>query len=93
MFENYILNYVFKNQFLYDFQTLFRSHMMLVVNFMLIKLHLIGMAAKQQQLTQEMFIECVQQLAKMIEHNPSYLIDVREGIGRLHNNGAYVCHD
>ncbi|MFJ8517774.1 hypothetical protein [Lysinibacillus xylanilyticus] len=39
--------------------------------------------AKQQQLTQEMFIECVQQLAKVIEHNPSYLVDVREGMVNL----------
>ena len=43
MFENYIVNYVFKNLFPYDFNTLFGSHVMLVVNFTLIKLHLIGM--------------------------------------------------
>ncbi len=83
MFENYIVNYVFKNLFPYDYQTLFESYMMLVVNFTLIKLHLIGMAAKQQQLTQEMFIECVQQLAKVIEHTPSYLQDVKEGMVEL----------
>ncbi|MED3802742.1 flagellin lysine-N-methylase [Lysinibacillus xylanilyticus] len=82
MFENYIVNYVFKNLFPYDYHTLFESYMMLVVNFTLIKLHLIGMAAKQQ-LTQEMFIECVQQLTKVIEHNPSYLVDVREGMVNL----------
>ncbi|MFY0520164.1 flagellin lysine-N-methylase [Lysinibacillus sp. UGB7] len=80
MLENYIVNYVFKNLFPYDYQSLFESYMMLVVHFTLIKLHLIGMAAKQQQLTQEMLIECVQQLAKIIEHNPSYLQGVREGM-------------
>ncbi|PKU53610.1 MULTISPECIES: flagellin lysine-N-methylase [Lysinibacillus] len=83
MFENYMVNYVFKNLFPYDCKTFFESYMMLVVNFTLIKLHLIGMAAKQQQLTQEMFIECVQQLAKVIEHTPSYLLDVREGMMNL----------
>ena len=78
--ENYIVNYVFKNLFPNDYNTLFESYMMLVVHFTLIKLHLIGIAAKQQKLTQEMLIECVQQLAKIIEHNPSYLQGVREGM-------------
>jgi lysine-N-methylase len=83
MIENYIVNYVFKNLFPYDYQSLFESYMMLVVHFTLIKLHLIGIAAKQQKLTQEMFIECVQQLAKVIEHNTSYLKGVREGMENL----------
>ena len=80
MLENYIVNYVFKNLFPYDYNTLFESYMMLVVHFSLIKLHIIGMAAKHQILTKEMVIECVQQLAKVIEHNPSYLQGVREGM-------------
>ncbi|WP_433595881.1 hypothetical protein [Lysinibacillus xylanilyticus] len=41
------------------------------------------MASKQQQLTQEMFIECVKQIAKVIEHNTSYLKGVREGMETL----------
>ncbi|WP_285397580.1 flagellin lysine-N-methylase [Lysinibacillus sp. fls2-241-R2A-57] len=80
MIENYIVNYVFKNLFPYDYNTLFESYIMLVIHFALIKLHLIGMSAKQQQLTQEMVVECVQQFAKVIEHNPHYLKGVREGI-------------
>jgi len=83
MLENYLVNYVFKNLFPYDYQSLFESYMMLVVNFTLIKLHLVGIASKQKQLTQEMFIECVQQLAKVIEHNISYLKGVREGMENL----------
>ncbi|WP_431029193.1 flagellin lysine-N-methylase [Lysinibacillus sp. LZ02] len=78
--ENYIVNYIFKNLFPNDYNTTFESYMMLVIHFTLIKLHLIGMAAKQHKLNQEMVIECVQQLAKIIEHNPSYLQGVREGM-------------
>lgn len=80
MLENYIVNYVFKNLFPNDYNTLFESYIMLIIHFALIKLHLIGMSAKQQQLTQKMVIECVQQFAKVIEHNPLYLKGVREGI-------------
>ncbi|UED80931.1 flagellin lysine-N-methylase [Lysinibacillus sp. CD3-6] len=80
MLENYIVNYVFKNLFPFDYNTMFESYMMLVIHFTLIKLHMIGMAAKQQKLTQEMVIECIQQLAKEIEHNSTYLQGVRKGM-------------
>lgn len=78
--ENYIVNYVFKNLFPYDYNSLFESYMMLIIHFNLIKLHLIGMAAKQKKLDEQMVIECIQQLSKVIEHNPSYLEGVREGM-------------
>lgn len=80
MLENYVVNYIFKSLFPCDYKTLFESYMMLVIHFALIKLHLIGMSVKQQRLTTEMVIECVQQLAKMIEHNSSYLQGVRKGM-------------
>ncbi|MFJ3388332.1 flagellin lysine-N-methylase [Lysinibacillus sp. NPDC086135] len=80
MLENYVVNYIFKNLFPYDYNTMFESYMMLVIHFTLIKLHMIGMASKQQKLTQDMVIECIQQLAKVIEHNSSYLQGVREGM-------------
>lgn len=80
MLENYIVNYVFKNLVPYDYNSLFESYMMLIIHFNLIKLHLVGMAANQQQLNQSMVVECVQQLAKTMEHNPVYLQGVRQGM-------------
>lgn len=53
IFENYCVNYVFKN---------------------------FNMASNQQQLNEQMVVQCVQQLAKTIEHNPSYLMNVRDGM-------------
>ena len=78
--ENYIVNYIYKNLFPYDKGTLFESYMVLVINVSLIKIHLIGMAAKQNQLTTDMFIECIQQLSKTIEHNSAYLNGVCDGM-------------
>lgn len=80
IFENYIVNYVFKNLVPYDYNSLFESYTMLIVHYNLIKVHLVGMAANQKQLTEKMVVECVQQLAKTIEHNLSYLSNVREGM-------------
>lgn len=78
--ENYVVNYIFKNLFPFDYNTMFESYMMLIIHFTLIKLHMIGMAAKQQKLTQDMVIECIQQLVKTIEHHSSYLQGVRKGM-------------
>ncbi|QPQ37268.1 flagellin lysine-N-methylase [Lysinibacillus sp. JNUCC-52] len=78
--ENYVVNYIFKNLFPFDYNTMFESYMMLIIHFTLIKLHIVGIAAKQQKLTQDMVIECIQQLVKTIEHHSSYLQGVRKGM-------------
>lgn len=80
MLENYIVNYVFKNLVPYDYNSLFESYMMLIIHLNLIKVHLVGMAAHQNQLNENMVIECVQQIAKTIEHHLTYLSNVREGM-------------
>ena len=72
--------------------------MVLVINVSLIKIHLIGMAAKQNQLTTDMFIECIQQLSKTIEHNSVYLSGVCDGMKkyekiRICYVSTYVCFD
>ncbi|MFJ7838502.1 flagellin lysine-N-methylase [Lysinibacillus sphaericus] len=76
--ENYAVNYVFKNLFPYDQPNLFESFVMLSVNISIIKLHLIGMAGHHKGLTTELVIKLIQSYAKTIEHNVSYLQNVRE---------------
>lgn len=83
MLENYIVNHIFKNLFPYDYPTLFDSYVILIVHFSLLKIHLMGMAANQSQLTTEMVIECVQQFAKNIEHTSVFLQDLREEVESL----------
>lgn len=78
MLENYLVNYVFKNLFPYDYSTLFESYQMLVIHFALIKTHIIGVGADRQQITPELVVECVQQLAKTMEHSGMYTENVRK---------------
>lgn len=84
--ENYIVNYIFKNLFPYDYKTYFESYMMLVTHFTLIKLHIIGVAAKRKEVTEGGVLECIQQLAKVIEHDPLFLQGVRDEMERLELN-------
>lgn len=81
--ENYIVNYIFKNLFPYNYNTLFESYSMLVINFIMIKFHLVAITSKTKQMTEEIVIECIQQLTKRVEHNALYLQAIRNGMEEL----------
>ena len=76
--ENYAVNQVFKNLFPYDQPDMFESYVMLILNISMIKLHLIGMAGQHKGLSTELVIKLIQSYAKTIEHNSSYLQNVRK---------------
>lgn len=79
IFENYLVNYVFKNLFPFTAEkTLFDSYMMLVLHYSLIKMHLIGIAGYRKGLNDEIFIKLVQSFAKTVEHNQRYLNEIAD---------------
>ena len=75
--ENYLVNYLFKNTFPYNITKLFEQYIMLVIHFVLIKLHLIGMSSHYQMLSTELTVKLIQSLSKAFEHNSNYLDDVQ----------------
>ncbi len=76
--ENYLVNYVFMNLFPYDKQTVTDSFAMLIINFSMIKLHLIGMAKYHKELTSDLVVKLVQSYSKTIDHNTAYLRNVED---------------
>ncbi|HWP95349.1 MAG TPA: flagellin lysine-N-methylase [Syntrophomonadaceae bacterium] len=83
--ENYLVNYVFKNLFPFSSeQNVFENYVMLVIRYALIKMHLIGMAAFHQGLTDDLAILLIQSFAKTVEHNKQYLQKI---FGLLKQNG------
>ena len=83
--ENYLVNYVFKNLFpLGGGKNLFDNYVMMVVHYALIKMHLIGMAAFNRGLTEEVVIKLIYSFARAVEHNPPYL---RHVLRLLKDNG------
>lgn len=84
--ENYLVNYVFKNLFPYNYNTLFESYMMLVIHYTIIKFHLVGIASDTKKMSEAIVIECIQQLTKLIEHNNLYLQEVRRVMEELEFN-------
>ncbi|MBO0589101.1 flagellin lysine-N-methylase [Sporosarcina sp. E16_8] len=81
--ENYLVNYVFTNLFPFDKKTITDSFAMLIINFSMIKLHLIGMAKYHKGLNNDLVIKLVQSYSKTIDHNNAYLKNV-ENLLREH---------
>lgn len=72
--ENYLVNYVYKNTFPFGgFPSIFDEYVMLVVNYSLIKLHLIGMSGHHKGLTEDLVIKLIQSFSKTVEHNQLFL--------------------
>jgi len=76
--ENYLVNYVFANLFPFDKRTVTASFTMLVINFSMIKLHLVGMAKYHKELSTDLVVKLVQSYSKVIDHNSSYLKNVED---------------
>ncbi|WNS75084.1 flagellin lysine-N-methylase [Bacillus sp. DTU_2020_1000418_1_SI_GHA_SEK_038] len=77
--ENYLVNYVFKNTFplsLDKSASLIKNYYMMVVHFLLLKLHLIGLASHFKELNRDIIIKAIQSFSKTIEHNHEYLKQV-----------------
>ncbi|MFZ5354307.1 MAG: flagellin lysine-N-methylase [Bacillota bacterium] len=79
--ENYLVNYVFKNLFpLNNKLSCYTAYAMMILNYSLIKLHLIGIAGYRKGLSIETVIQLVQVMAKTVEHNQEYMDAVAQVI-------------
>lgn len=76
--ENYLVNYLFKNAFPKNTPSLFEQYNILVIHFVLIKLHLIGMSSHYQQLSTDLTVKLIQSISKAFEHNPDFLRKVQQ---------------
>lgn len=74
IFENYLVNYVFKKMFpLSSEKTVFDAYVMMVVQYAMLKLHLIGMSAYNKKLDEDMIVLLFQSFTRMVEHNNAYV--------------------
>ncbi|MCT4508866.1 MAG: hypothetical protein N4A48_08905 [Tepidibacter sp.] len=79
--ENYLVNYVFENQFPFvDINsTVFENYVMMVIHYSLIKLNLIGMIGyHKESFCDEHIVKLIQSLAKNVEHNKKFLNHIKE---------------
>lgn len=73
IFENYLVNYVFKNLFpLGNGRSMMNEFMLLVIHYSLINFHLIGMAMSNRDLSIDMSVKLIQSLSKILDHYPDF---------------------
>ncbi|WP_427338106.1 flagellin lysine-N-methylase [Caloranaerobacter sp. DY30410] len=73
--ENYIVDYIYKNLFpVAGKESVFDNYVMLVINYALIKMHLIGMAGyHKENFNVEHIIKLIQSFTKVVAHNNSFI--------------------
>lgn len=82
IFENYLVNYVFKNLFPFaSGKRVFEEFILMIVHFALMKLLLIGMAGyHKDNINSEHVLTLIQSFSKNVEHNQLYLRESLESL-------------
>lgn len=70
--ENYLVNYIFMKMMPLDKQMPFESYMQMLIHYMIIKLHLIGMSGQNKGITKESAVKLIQSICKVFGHNSAY---------------------
>lgn len=72
--ENYLVNECFKEIMPFgDFQSMWDSYIFICVLYSMTKLHIIGISGYYKELNDELIIEVIQSLSKVVLHNNSYI--------------------
>jgi lysine-N-methylase len=83
--ENYMVNYVFRSMFPCGGKSTFDDYIMIVIQYSMIKLQLIGIAGYHKEgFNLDHIVTLIQSFAKSVEHSPLFLRKVFE---LLKNNG------
>ena len=76
IFENYLVNLMFKNMFPFsETDSVFDGYMMLLTKFSFIRFYLVGLYINNKISSKEDIIDLIQVFTKTIEHHRSYLAD------------------
>lgn len=78
IFENYAVNYVYKNLFPYNgYPNPFDEYILLALHYSLIKIHLVGMSGYyRESLSREHVIKLMYSFSRTVEHNWKYLEEI-----------------
>jgi lysine-N-methylase len=76
IFENYLVNHVFKNLFPFGQKSIYEDYVMMINHYAMIKLLLIGMARYYKDLKVDHVIKLIQSFSKTIEHNSIFLRNI-----------------
>lgn len=76
MMENYLVNYIFGKVFPILKECILDNYVEFIIHYVIMKMHLIGVGAKHQGLSEELVIRVFQSVSKTFEHNKQYFRDL-----------------
>ncbi|HEX3048602.1 MAG TPA: hypothetical protein VHY08_27885, partial [Bacillota bacterium] len=80
-FENYLVDYVFKNVLPYsNSENVFESYVELIIHYALIKFHLIIKSGINKEINDSLVIQVVQKVSKSFDHNKRFLNQLYQGL-------------
>ncbi len=87
LLENYLVNFVFKDLFpAAEGESAFDAYTLLVIRYVLIRLHLAGIAAHRGGLTEAEAVAFIQAFSKTVEHHKTYLETLSRHMARRRYN-------
>lgn len=78
MLENYLVNHVFENLFPKSGNQLFWDYTLMVVVYLMIRIHLVGISGHYKQLNDDIVVKVVQSFNRVTMHSSEYLDSIRE---------------
>jgi lysine-N-methylase len=85
IYENFMVNYVFKSLFPFNKEeNVFTNYILLVLLYSLLKMHLIGLSSYHKKLNNEIIIKFIVAFSREIEHNGQYMSNLLQ---LLRDNG------
>jgi lysine-N-methylase len=89
--ENYLVNYVFREVFPSEIHDCFDQYVRLVLQYTIIKMHLIGIAAFNKGLNVELIIKLIQSYSKAVEQDFDYYDSICTALKKEgYNTMAYM---
>lgn len=78
IFENYLVNYIYSTLFPYTTSGLtFDNFAMIIINYALIKVHVVGMIGMyKQNFSDEQIVKLIQSYSKVISHNNKFINEI-----------------
>ncbi|GAA0782627.1 flagellin lysine-N-methylase [Hathewaya limosa] len=72
--ENFLVNYVFQNTFPVTNKKLFDEYIIMVINYALIKVHLVGLSGYyKENFSEDIVVKFIQKFSKVVMHNYNYI--------------------
>lgn len=76
--ENYLVNHVFENLFPKNGKKLFWDYTLMVVIFLMVRIHLVGISGYYEGLNEEIIVKVIQSFNRVTMHNSEYLESIRK---------------